>query len=186
MKSATSWLILSVLAITAVAVDFSLKSIGYWREALADGFTGLTITRVAASTFLAVVVWAIVVDVGCGWHRDRRRRDAEDSPPNEYGADDQERTTRDCRDDGSVTGAAATGPAWRLTHSRIVWVLVVAGVIFVAGSRWHDAFTGGFTALSTTRVMVGTVLAAFFLAMFVAHRGWQKPEVSEQADGEPC
>ena len=38
-------------------IVFSCYSIGYWREALSDGFTGLATTKVITSTFLAIIGW---------------------------------------------------------------------------------------------------------------------------------
>ena len=38
-------------------IVFSCYSIGYWREAVSDGFTGLATTKVISSTFLAIIGW---------------------------------------------------------------------------------------------------------------------------------
>jgi hypothetical protein len=54
-----SRLLLSICLIGAIA--FSCYSVGYWREALSDGFAGLATTKVITTTFLAVICWISLI-----------------------------------------------------------------------------------------------------------------------------
>ena len=63
--------------------------------------------------------------------------------------------------------------------SRVVWFLAVAGWIWIAGERWYEALSAGFTPIMTTQVVIATALATLFSAAFVVKRGWRK------GSGEP-
>ena len=58
MRSRTIRSILGTMLTWIAAVGFSCSSIGYWRTALANGFSGLSATKVLSSTFLAILSWA--------------------------------------------------------------------------------------------------------------------------------
>lgn len=63
------WSVFGIALTWIGAVGFSCSSIGYWREAVANGFTGLAIAKALTSTFLAIMAW-----VAIGILHSRRRR----------------------------------------------------------------------------------------------------------------
>ncbi len=59
-------------------------------------------------------------------------------------------------------------------YSRVAWCLSVIAWVWIAGELWYDGLSAGFTALTTTQVVIATVLAVLFSAGFVMGRGWEK------------
>ena len=62
----------------------------------------------------------------------------------------------------------------RFIYSRVVWLLGVIGVLWVAIDLWYEAVSHGFTALRAFQVAIATLLAVVVFGAFLASRAWKK------------
>ncbi len=67
-----------------------------------------------------------------------------------------------------------SGAVRRLVYSRVVWILGVAGVVWVAADIWHEGLSEGFTARKTFQAVIASLLAILFSGAFVTNRAWRK------------
>jgi hypothetical protein len=55
----------------------------------------------------------------------------------------------------------------------MIWVLAIAGWVWVVGEQWYSALSGGFTELRSVQVVLATGLGVFFIGKVVALGIWR-------------